>query len=902
MCPWLLCVLSCTLALASERGHGDTLCGSVCVLDMAPGGMTYLNYLAIALLRYRWVDDMYNVIDGVGIVSVAYFVAAIVVGNFMASSLFLAILADSFAATHMRITDKLEAPPSAADTARNNAPLLPTRQSCLQICTQMRGRIAMHRYFKALSRAHKVLTHVAEDRWVKVWSKACTRISEHRFFTIAVNTFIVLNAIELMRWDMPIHPKMEYEPYDYQSPASFYAALYIDGAITLAFVSEMIIRVGSCGLRLFLSDRFLVFEFVIVCASLLEYACRVAGLLGSSAYTILQAATLLRGLRILRTFRFMRSWPIMASTMAVLVQSIPAILNLSVLSFFVVVIWALLGVQLFGGVFPRPDRNYTEATLPAVFGNSSALWRAENPAPRANFDSVHSALLSVFIVLTGENWNDVMAPYAVIYPHLATTFFMVLYVLGNLIIFNLVISIILANLQAQVVTTRQTSIEVQSGANDETEGISIEQMPTSALPSPEPDLRHNDAGNSPTRDLAVSLLRSVRRASVIGQSSGASQGSRWVGRLYRSMLNSERLSRLRASSFRTRVSDASLSADQQPKPIGTWLRDGCTCVALSPAFECIAISLVCASLVQLLFDWPGYASGSTPRRVLDGFDLAFTLLFTLEAVVRGAGVGILHPRIPPHRAYLRDSLGHIDTVVLVTAYIALLAPLGATGHLLTSIRALRVMRVLRVLSKLAGVRRVVWTLIQSTPAIGALGIIALVVVLIFGIAAQHLFGGRMGACLDPRFSEFRYGSRVTPGQRVSLDNATASKLEATTDFVECHALPRYNLTRHDSLGQPLNSLNTAEYELFYSYPRWANVAAGSFDNIGSSLVLLVEMATGEGWPAVMFALLDIDFSRKYVTPWPLIESDANSALDIGHLPAVSFIFTLLWLFLGHFVS
>lgn len=380
--------------------------------------------VAIALLCHRWVDDMYDVIDGVGILSVAYFVAAILAGNFMASSLFLAILA-SFAVTHRLITDSLEAlPPSASDTVRDHAPLLSARQSCLPIFTQMRGRIVMHRYFKALSQVHRASTRLAEHHCVRLWSQTCTRISEHRYFTVVVNTFIVLNALELMRWEAPIHPKLEYEPYDFQSPASFYAALYIDGAITLAFVSEMIIRMGSCGLRLFVSDRFLVFEFIIVCASVLEYACRLAGLLGSSAYAIVHAATLLRGLRILRTFRFMRSWPLLASMMAVIVQSIPAILNLAFLSFFVAVLSALLGVQLFGGAFPRPDRNYTEATLPAVFGNSSALRRAENPAPRANFDSIQDALLSVLIVLTGENWNDVMAPYAVIYPHPATTFFM----------------------------------------------------------------------------------------------------------------------------------------------------------------------------------------------------------------------------------------------------------------------------------------------------------------------------------------------------------------------------------------------------------------------------------------------------------------------------------------------
>ncbi len=65
--------------------------------------------------------------------------------------------------------------------------------------------------------------------------------------------------------------------------------------------------------------------------------------------------------------------------------------------------------------------------------------------PRANFNSFLIGLTTIFIVLIGEDWNTVM------YQHIRATnfrffiFFVILFILGNLILLNLFLAILLKN-------------------------------------------------------------------------------------------------------------------------------------------------------------------------------------------------------------------------------------------------------------------------------------------------------------------------------------------------------------------------------------------------------------------------------------------------------------------------
>lgn len=63
-----------------------------------------------------------------------------------------------------------------------------------------------------------------------------------------------------------------------------------------------------------------------------------------------------------------------------------------------------------------------------------------------NFNTFYRAFLTVFVVLTGDNWSGIyFAHYLSAGPLLSTVFFLTLIVFGNYILINLFIAMLLKN-------------------------------------------------------------------------------------------------------------------------------------------------------------------------------------------------------------------------------------------------------------------------------------------------------------------------------------------------------------------------------------------------------------------------------------------------------------------------
>ncbi|GAB1293390.1 Voltage-dependent P/Q-type calcium channel subunit alpha [Apodemus speciosus] len=78
-------------------------------------------------------------------------------------------------------------------------------------------------------------------------------------------------------------------------------------------------------------------------------------------------------------------WASLRNLVVSLLNSMKSIISLLFLLFLFIVVFALLGMQLFGGQF-----NFDEGT------------------PPTNFDTFPAAIMTVFQILTGEDWNEVM--------------------------------------------------------------------------------------------------------------------------------------------------------------------------------------------------------------------------------------------------------------------------------------------------------------------------------------------------------------------------------------------------------------------------------------------------------------------------------------------------------------
>nr|CDS24023.1 voltage dependent calcium channel [Echinococcus granulosus] len=130
-----------------------------------------------------------------------------------------------------------------------------------------------------------------------------------------------------------------------------------------------------------------------------------------------------------RLLKRIRYWASLRNLMLSLLNSMRSIVSLLFLLFLFMLIFALLGMQLFGGGFAFEDGQ-----------------------PSQHFDTFAKALLTVFQILTGEDWNTIMyngirsqgglAKGAFIY----SIYFVLLMIFGNYTLLNVFLAIAVDNL------------------------------------------------------------------------------------------------------------------------------------------------------------------------------------------------------------------------------------------------------------------------------------------------------------------------------------------------------------------------------------------------------------------------------------------------------------------------
>lgn len=81
-------------------------------------------------------------------------------------------------------------------------------------------------------------------------------------------------------------------------------------------------------------------------------------------------------------------------------------------------------------------------------------------SPRYNFDTFLQAFLSIFIILTGEGWNEIMYDTMRSVGDQAALFFISVIVLGNMIMIQLLVAIVITNFdESHKITSKRKIID-----------------------------------------------------------------------------------------------------------------------------------------------------------------------------------------------------------------------------------------------------------------------------------------------------------------------------------------------------------------------------------------------------------------------------------------------------------
>lgn len=192
----------------------------------------------------------------------------------------------------------------------------------------------------------------------------------------------------------------------------------LDATVLAVFIAEIALKLAAHGRRPldYFRDGWNVFDFTIVALCLLP--------IGGSF------AAVLRLVRVLRLLRLVTALPKLQLLVGALLKSLGSMGYVSVLLGLIFYIYAVAGVHLFG---PR---------MPETFG------------------SISVALMSLFQIITLDNWSDLFNPAKSAAPIAAGVYFVTFILLGTMILLNLFIGIVMnsmAEMHAELDEQKETA-------------------------------------------------------------------------------------------------------------------------------------------------------------------------------------------------------------------------------------------------------------------------------------------------------------------------------------------------------------------------------------------------------------------------------------------------------------
>ncbi|ELW47112.1 Sodium channel protein type 3 subunit alpha [Tupaia chinensis] len=243
------------------------------------------------------------------------------------------------------------------------------------------------------------------DAWLKV-KHLVNLIVMDPFVDLAITICIVLNTLFMA---------MEHYPMTDQ----FSSVLNVGNLVfTGIFTAEMILKIIAMDPYYYFQEGWNIFDGIIVSLSLME--------LGLSN---VDGLSVLRSFRLLRVFKLAKSWPTLNMLIKIIGNSVGALGNLTLVLAIIVFIFAVVGMQLFG-------KSYKECVC--KINDDCKL-------PRWHMNDFFHSFLIVFRVLCGE-WIETMWDcMEVAGQTMCLIVFMLVMVIGNLVVLNLFLALLLSS-------------------------------------------------------------------------------------------------------------------------------------------------------------------------------------------------------------------------------------------------------------------------------------------------------------------------------------------------------------------------------------------------------------------------------------------------------------------------
>uniref|UniRef100_A0A803V556 Voltage-dependent L-type calcium channel subunit alpha n=1 Tax=Ficedula albicollis TaxID=59894 RepID=A0A803V556_FICAL len=456
------------------------------------------------------------------------------------------------------------------------------------------------------------------------------------------------------------------------------------------FTCEMLVKMYSLGLQAYFVSLFNRFDCFVVCGGIVEtilVELEIMSPLGISVF---------RCVRLLRIFKVTRHWASLSNLVASLLNSMKSIASLLLLLFLFIIIFSLLGMQLFGGKF-----NFDETQT-----------------KRSTFDNFPQALLTVFQILTGEDWNAVMYDGIMAYGGPSSSgmivciYFIILFICGNYILLNVFLAIAVDNLadaeslntaQKEEAEEKERKKNVTIGEYGEGEDEDKDPYPPCDVPVGEDEEDEEDEPEVPAgpRPRRISELNMKEKITPIPE------GSAFF-----------------------------IFSSTNP------IRVGCHRLINHHIFTNLILVFIMLSSVSLAAEDP-IRSHSFRNNILGYADYVFTSMFTFEIILKMTAFGaFLHKG-----SFCRNYFNLLDLLVVGVSLVSFGIQSSAIS-VVKILRVLRVLRPLRAINRAKGLKHVVQCVFVAIRTIGNIMIVTTLLQFMFACIGVQLFKGKFYKCTD----------------------------------------------------------------------------------------------------------------------------------------------------------
>ncbi|KAM8754234.1 voltage-dependent L-type calcium channel subunit alpha-1D isoform 6-T6 [Acanthopagrus schlegelii] len=540
------------------------------------------------------------------------------------------------------------------------------------------------------------------------------------------------------------------------------------------FTLEMLVKMYSLGLQAYFVSLFNRFDCFVVCGGIIETILVELAIMSPLGISVF------RCVRLLRIFKVTRHWASLSNLVASLLNSMKSIASLLLLLFLFIIIFSLLGMQLFGGKF-----NFDETVT-----------------KRSTFDNFPQALLTVFQILTGEDWNTVMYDGIMAYGGPASSgmvvciYFIILFICGNYILLNVFLAIAVDNLaDAESLNTAQKEEEEAKKRKNSAKDAGTEKRV---------EIMENKDGE--TKVPTEALLEEDKELYPALDSPVCDDED-----------NNEDLPEVPSGPRPQRLSELTIKEKIQPIPVGSAffifsstnpIRVFCHKLINHQIFTNLILVFIMLSSVSLAAEDP-IRNFSARNIILGYFDYAFTAIFTVEILLKMTAFGaFLHKG-----AFCRNYFNLLDLLVVGVSLVSFGIQSSAIS-VVKILRVLRVLRPLRAINRAKGLKHVVQCVFVAIRTIGNIMIVTTLLQFMFACIGVQLFKGKFYRCTD----------------------------DAKSSPEECKGT--YILYNNGDAALPM-----VKERIWYN-------SDFNFDNVLMAMMALFTVSTFEGWPTLLYKAID----------------------------------------------